>query len=143
MSGTVSASSPLWRLGVEGMEVEGVLTELLGVRGEKIELDPLEWWEDGVCGNNTEFLPGVLGNIPAELLLGDFAGDLSNDEEGVAGNGIVNGLIGGSCFVGDFLGDPRDGLGDGDCGMERILVEDADLGEEEAKTFVNEDAVLG
>lgn len=125
------------------MEVEGVLTELLGVRGEKIELDPLEWREDGVCGNNTEFLPGVLGNIPAEFLVGDFAGDLGDDEEGVVGNGMVNGLIGGSGFVGDFLGDLRDSLGVGDCGMERILAEEADLGEEEAKTFVNVDAALG
>jgi hypothetical protein len=125
------------------MEVEGVLTELLGVRGEKIELDPLEWWEDGVCGNNMEFLPGVLGNIPAEVLLGDFPGDFSDEEEGVVGNWTVNGLICGSCFIGDFLGDLRDSLDDGDCGMERILAEVADLGEEEAKTFVNEDAVLG
>jgi len=120
-----------------------VLTELLGVRGEKIELDPLEWWEDGVCGNNIEFLPGVLGNIPAEFLLGDFAGDLGDDKEGVVVNGMVNGLIGGSGFVGDFLGDRRDSLGVGDCGIERILAEEADLGEEEAKTFVNVDAVLG
>lgn len=124
-------------------EVEGVLMELLGVRGEKIEQDPLEWWEDGVCGKNTELFPGVLGNIPAGPLVGDFAGDLSDDEEGVVGNGIANGLIGGSCFVGDFLGDPRDGLDDGDCGMERILAEEADLGEEEANIFVNKDAVLG
>ena len=125
------------------MEVDGVLRVLLGVRGEKMELDPLEWWEDGVCGNNIEFLPGVLGNIPAELLLGDFVGDLSNDEEGVVGNVMVNGLIGRSCFTGDFLGDPRDSLDDGDCGMERILAEEADLGEEEAKTFVNEDVAFG
>lgn len=123
-------------------EVEGVLTELLGVLGEKIELDPLEWWEDGVWGKNIEFFPGVLGNIPVEPLLGDFVGDLS-DDEGVAGNGMVNGLIGGSCFAGDFLGDPRDSLNDGDWGIERILVEEADLGEEEANIFVNEDAVLG
>jgi hypothetical protein len=33
-------------------------------------------------------------------------------------------------------------LDDGDCGMERILAEVADLGEEEANIFVNEDAVL-
>jgi len=125
------------------MEVEGVLTELLGVRGEKIELDPLEWWEDGVCGKNIEFFPGVLGNIPVEPLLGDFVGDLSDDEEGVVGNETVNGLIGGSRFAGDFLGDPRDSLDDGDWGIERILVEEADLGEEEANIFVNEDAVLG
>ena len=125
------------------MEVEGVLTELLGVRGEKIELDPLEWREDGVCGNNTEFFPGVLGNIPAEFLVGDFVGDLGDDEEGVVGNGMVNGLIGGSGFVGGFVGDLRDSLGVGDCSMERILAEEADLGEEEAKTFVNVDAVLG
>ena len=125
------------------MEVEGVLTELLGVRGEKIELDPLEWWEEGACGKNTEFFPGVLGNTPAEPLLGDFVGDFSDDEEGVIGNVTANGLIGGSCFVGDFLGDPRDSLDDGDCGMERIFAEAADLGEEEANIFVNEDAVLG
>lgn len=125
------------------MEVEGVLTELLGVRGEKIELDPLEWWEDGVFGNNTEFLPGVLGNIPAKALLGDFVGDFSNDEEGVEGNLTANGLMGESGFAGVFLGDPRDSLEDGDGGMERILAEEADLGEEEAKIFVNEDAVLG
>ena len=125
------------------MEVEGVLTELLGVRGEKIELDPLEWREDGVCGKNIEFFPGVLGNIPTESFLGDFVGDLSNDEEGVVGNGMVNGLIGGSCFVGDFLGDRRDSLDVGDCGMQRILAEEADLGEEEANIFVSEDAVLG
>jgi len=68
-------------------------------------------------------------------------GDLSNDEEGVVG--MVNGLIGGSSFIGNFLGDPRDSLDDGDCGMERILAEEADLGEDEANTFVNEDAVLG
>ena len=78
-----------------------------------------------------------------ESLLGDFVGDLSDEEEGVVGNGTVNGLIGGSCFAGDFVGDLRDSLGVGDCGMERILAEEADLGEEEAKTFVNEDAVLG
>ena len=123
-------------------EVDGVLRELLGVRGEKIELDPLEWCEDGVCGKCIEFFPGVLGNIPAKPLLGDFVGDLSDDEEGVVGNVTANGLIGGSCFAGDFLGDPRDSLDDGDCGMERILAEEADLGEEEANIFVNEDAVL-
>jgi hypothetical protein len=128
---------------VEAVEVEGVLTELLGVRGEKIELDPLEWWEDGVCGENIELFPGVLENIPVEPLLGDFVGDLSNDEEGVVGNGMANGLIGGSGFVGDFLGDPRDSLNDGDGGMDRILAEAADLGEEEANILVNEDAVLG
>lgn len=125
------------------MEDEGVLTELLGVRGEKIELDPLEWWEDGVCGKSTEFFPGVFGNIPANPLLGDFVGDLSDDEKGVVGNGRLNGFIGGSGFVGDFLGDPRDSLDDGDCGMERIFAEVADLGEEEANIFVNEEAVLG
>jgi len=125
------------------MEVEGVLTELLGVRGEKIELDPLEWWEDGVCGKKIEFFPGVLGNTPAKPLLGDFVGDFSNDEEGVVGNLTANGLIGGSSFIGDFLGDRSDSLDDGDCGMDRILTEEADLGEEEANTFVNEDAVLG
>lgn len=124
------------------MEVEGVLTELFGVRGEKIELDPLEWWEDGVCGKTIEFLLGVLGNIPDSPLLGDFVGDLCDDEEGVAGNGMVNGLIGGICFVGDFLGDLRDSLDEGDCGIDRILAEEADLGEDEANIFVNEDAVL-
>ena len=123
------------------MEVEGVLKELLGVRGEKIELDPLEWWEDGVCGKGTEFFPGVLGNIPADPLLGDFVGDL-DDDEGVLGNVTLNGLIGGSCFVGDFLGEPKDSLDDGDCGIDRILAEAADLGEEDANIFVNEDAVL-
>lgn len=125
------------------VEVEGVLTELLGVRGEKIELELLEWREDGVCGKSIELFPGVLGNIPTEPLLGDFVSDLSDDEEGVVGNGIANGLIGGSCFVGDFLGDLRDSLDEGDGGIERILAEEADLGEEEANTFVNEDAVLG
>ena len=120
-----------------------MLTELLGVRGEKIELDPLEWWEDGVCGGNIECFPGVLGNIPVEPLLGDFVGDLSNEVEGVVGNGMVNGLIGGRGLVGDLLGDPRDSLDVGDCGMDRILAEEADLGEEEANIFVNEDALLG
>ena len=70
-------------------------------------------------------------------------GDFSDDEEGVVGNVTANGLIGGSCFMGDFLGDLRDSLDDGDCGIERILTEAADLGEEEANIFVNEDAVLG
>lgn len=88
-------------------------------------------------------MPGVLGNIPAELLPGDFVGDRNNDEEGVVGNVMLNGLIGGSCFAGDFVGDLRDSLDDGDCGMERILAEAADLGDEEANIFVNEDAVLG
>ena len=120
-----------------------MLTELLGVRGEKIELELLEWREDGVCGKSIELFPGVFGNIPTEPLLGDFVGDLSDDEEGFVGNGIANGLIGGSCFVGDFLGDLRDSLDEGDGGIERILAEEADLGEEEANTFVNEDAVLG
>jgi hypothetical protein len=70
-------------------------------------------------------------------------GDRSDDEEGVIGNETANGLIGGSCFAGDLLGDLRDSLDDGDCGMERILAEAADLGEEEANIFVNEDAVFG
>ena len=118
-------------------EVEGVLMELLGVRGEKIELEPLEWQEDGVCGNSIEFFPGVFGNIPADPLLGDFVGDLSDD---VVGNGMLNGLIEASCFVGDF---PRDSLDGGDCGIERILAEEADLGEEDANILVNEDAALG
>ena len=136
----MSASSPFWRLGVEGTEVEGVVTELLGVRGEKIELDPLERWEDGVCGKSIEFFPGVLGNIPAGPLLGDFVGDLSNDEEEVVGNGMLCGLIKGSCFVGDF---PRDSLDGGDWGIEITLAEEADLGEEEANIFVNREATLG
>jgi hypothetical protein len=51
-------------------------------------------------------------------------------------------LIGGSGFVGDFLGDPRDSLDGGDCGIERIFAEEADFGEEEANIFVNEDAAL-
>ena len=114
-----------------------MLTELLGVRGEKIELDPLEWWEDGVCGKSIEFFPGVFGNIPADPLLGDFVGDLSDE---LVGNGMLNGLIEGGCFAGDF---PRDSLDGGDCGMERTLTEEADLGEEEANIFVNEDATLG
>ena len=122
------------------MEVEGVLRELLGVRGEKMELDPLERWEDGVCGKAIEFFPGVLGNIPADPLLGDFVGDLSSDKEDVVGNVMLNGLVGESCFVGDFL---RDSLVGGDCGIERTLADVADLGEEEANIFVNEDAVLG
>jgi hypothetical protein len=122
------------------MEVEGVLRELLGVRGEKIELDPLEWWEDGVCGKSIELFPGVLGNIPADPLPGDFVGDLSSDKEDVVGNGMLSGLIGGSSFVGDF---PRDILDGGDCGIERTFAEVADLGEEEANIFVNKDAALG
>ena len=90
---------------------------------------------------SVEVLPSVLGNILAEPLLANFAGDLSDAEEGAVGNGTVYGLIGGNCFADDFLGDPRDSLGDGDCGLERILAEEADLGEEEAKTFVNDCAV--
>jgi hypothetical protein len=70
-------------------------------------------------------------------------GDRSDDEEGVIGNETANGLIGGRCFAGDLLGDLRDSLDDGDCGIERILAEAADLGEEEANIFVNEDAVFG
>lgn len=122
------------------MEVKGVLMELLGVRGEKMELDPLERWEDGVCGKSIELFPGVLGNIPADPLLGDFVGDLSNDEEDVVGNGTLNGLIDVNCFVGDFL---RDSLDGGDCGIERTLTEEADFGEEEANIFVNKEAALG
>lgn len=139
VSGAVLASSPFWRLGVDGTEVEGVLTELFGVRGEKIELDPLERWEDGVCGKSIEFFPGVFGNI-ADALLGDFVGDLSNDKEDAVGNGMLCGLLEGSCFIGDF---PRDSLDGGDCGMERTLAEETDLGEEEANILVNKEAALG
>jgi hypothetical protein len=47
-----------------------------------------------------ELFPGVLENIPTGPLPGDFVGDLSSDKEEAVGNGMLSGLVGGSCFVG-------------------------------------------